>query len=770
MSARRPEDMSKEELICELEKLRLAESRLAKRKAEDPERVLHDLHVHQVELEMQNRELREAQERLEAASSRYAELYDSAPVGYCTLDAAGTIREINLTGARLLGATRERLVGQRLSSVARLDDPTCLAEHLERCVMEQTQVTSELALSGGERVLEVITDQVRDPSGAPILRTVLVDVSGRKERGALRLLADAGERLAATLDYRATFECLAELAVPALADACAVDVVREHGTERIAVRFADPEKQAALAGEFMRFTPAEASRTPTAHVIRTGRPIFHYDVTEIPISVIAVDARHADAIRRAGIRSVIVVPLTARGRTVGALSLGTAESGRRYCSADVHVAQELANRAALAAYNACLYGEQVATKKRFEALDRLTTALGCRLRDEGVGPDALLQEIVEHARLACDAEFAALGIGDDPGLPFERWVFSGMDRATAEAIGRAPRPSGVLGEPHRTGTSLRVRDVTAHPSFHGFPPRHPQMRSFLAVAIPDAGSAIGHLYVANKRPSGEFTETDQRTLEMLAERAGTALQIAGLGEQLRSSVRARENLIAIVSHDLRGPLQSILMSASVLLAQPPEAERRKGRKQLEVILRASGRMDKLLDDLLQATRIESGAFTITASPEDVSCIVGEAVQVAEPAAGAKSVHLHADVPEHLPAALCDRSRVLQVLQNLIGNAIKFVPADGSIEVSAWPQDDELCVAVADTGPGIAPEQLPHVFDRLWKGRPADGGGAGLGLFIAKGIVEAHGGRIAVKSTPGIGTTFVFTIPVAHRAEEHAPAR
>jgi signal transduction histidine kinase len=162
--------------------------------------------------------------------------------------------------------------------------------------------------------------------------------------------------------------------------------------------------------------------------------------------------------------------------------------------------------------------------------------------------------------------------------------------------------------------------------------------------------------------------------------------------------------------------------------------------------------------------IEAGQFTVATAPEDIAALVSDAVETLVPQAEAKALRLTTQLPGELPAVACDRDRVLQVIANLVGNAIKFTP-HGDIRVAAVPTDDAVRLSVSDTGPGIPEAQLGRVFDRYWRGDD-NHHGSGLGLFIAKGIVEAHGGRIWVESAPGAGSAFHFTLPrapVAHSA-------
>jgi signal transduction histidine kinase len=184
------------------------------------------------------------------------------------------------------------------------------------------------------------------------------------------------------------------------------------------------------------------------------------------------------------------------------------------------------------------------------------------------------------------------------------------------------------------------------------------------------------------------------------------------------------------------------------------------RQQAQMVHRAAERMNRLIQDLLDVRRIDSGRLSLDAKPESVETMLGEATEMLRPLASAAALELTCDVDEGVPPVAADASRILQVLSNLVGNAIKFTPAGGRVRVHAESSDGEVRFTVSDTGQGIPPEQLPHVFGRYWQGVRTDRRGVGLGLAIAKGIVEAHKGRIWVESQVGVGSNFIFTLPVA----------
>ena len=170
-------------------------------------------------------------------------------------------------------------------------------------------------------------------------------------------------------------------------------------------------------------------------------------------------------------------------------------------------------------------------------------------------------------------------------------------------------------------------------------------------------------------------------------------------------------------------------------------------------------MERLITNILDLTKIKAGTFTIVPSAQNGSGIIRTLIETMNPIARARSIHLVEEIEPNLPKVFCDHDRVLQVNSNLVGNSLKFTSEGGVVTVSAQKRGQEVCFSVADTGPGITPEQLPHVFDRYWQAKEAVLKGTGLGLTIAKGIVEAHKGKVWVESKVGEGSCFYFTLPI-----------
>jgi signal transduction histidine kinase len=249
-----------------------------------------------------------------------------------------------------------------------------------------------------------------------------------------------------------------------------------------------------------------------------------------------------------------------------------------------------------------------------------------------------------------------------------------------------------------------------------------------------------------------------RLAEDLGRRVALALDNAHLYEVAQEAIQTREQVIGVVAHDLRNPVNTILMAAELLARPGADPERRK--EHTERLARAVRRMTRLIDDLMDVQRLDSGPLPIERELLPARDIIIEAVESERPLAAKAGVVIAVELPQDLPDILGDRHRLLQVFDNLVGNAIKFTPRGGQIVVRAVSRGDAVQFSIADNGVGVSEENMPHLFDRFWQAKTTDRRGAGLGLPIAKGIVEAHGGYIWVDSKLGVGTTVCFTIPVA----------
>mgnify|MGYP001383926790 CR=1 FL=1 len=292
------------------------------------------------------------------------------------------------------------------------------------------------------------------------------------------------------------------------------------------------------------------------------------------------------------------------------------------------------------------------------------------------------------------------------------------------------------------------------------------LSSALYVPLTARGETLGAIGCYLSDPTRRYAEHDLDLARDLAARAALALDNARLYREARRAIEARDDILAIVSHDLGNPLSAIRIGTSLLLRHLPREELGSaGVQHLEGIRQSVEQMERLIQNLLEVKRIEAGRAELDRRAHRPAALAAAAVEALATVAADRKLALENHVPEDAPPVLADRERVLQVFSNLIGNAIKFTPEGGRITIGAAVEGAELRFSVADTGIGISAEHLPHIFDRFWQARRPrpEGHGIGLGLAIVKGIVEAHGGTIHVESREGAGTTFSFTLPLATEA-------
>jgi PAS domain S-box-containing protein len=249
---------------------------------------------------------------------------------------------------------------------------------------------------------------------------------------------------------------------------------------------------------------------------------------------------------------------------------------------------------------------------------------------------------------------------------------------------------------------------------------------------------------------------------------GTELDITErkkLEEEIKRAVKVREDVLAIVSHDLKNPISTIILITELLHKKSQDSQVITFANKIQI---AADRMQQLIDDLLDFSKIESGTFSIKLQSENLNEVVMPILENMKVQAEARHQRFEVSIPHYLPQIACDCHRIEQVISNLVGNAIKFTPVGGTIKISASEEGNIITVSIADTGPGMAPEQLPKVFNKFWQAEKTMHLGSGLGLSIAKGIIEGHGGKIWAESELGKGSQFYFTIPLASPENKRQP--
>lgn len=522
--------------------------------------------------------------------------------------------------------------------------------------------------------------------------------------------------------------------------------------------------------------------------------------------------------------------------------------------------------------------ERLEVSGQFELMSSAIIAITGELSLENV-----LNRIVELARSVSGAKYAALGV-PGAGGDLESFITAGIGPAEKEAIGDLPRGRGVLGALMTERRSMRMRDISQHPSSVGFPANHPPMRSFLGVPIRARGKVLGNLYLTEKRFADEFTAEDERLVELLARHAAVAIENAQLYASLESqeerlrfiidqlpeavvlveseperltmanrqaslllgwdlsgsipleeflarnprysptgeripvdeipvvrslrygetvtrseinlvredgshltllvnsaplrqpdgSIRAaalvfqditllkdaeqlKDDFLSLVSHELRTPLTTIHGGSYLLMESGLDLEQETRSEILTDIFSESKRLANLVENMVQLANIRAGRFKIDSEPINVRLLIQRSLRGIDANSSGRPIRI-ADVQDVL--ATGDVDSLDQVVRNLVQNAIKYVPDDSPIDISADTQDDVVVISVRDYGRGVDPQDLPLLFDRFQRGRDkATTAGMGLGLYLSRMIVEAHGGQLWLELPEDGGSRFRFSLPV-----------
>lgn len=472
----------------------------------------------------------------------------------------------------------------------------------------------------------------------------------------------------------------------------------------------------------------------------------------------------AEGLELGGVRALYGVPLCVQGKLMGVAYMGSATVDE-FSQQDRVLLSSVASRASTAIHQQATISDQVRLREQLsflvEASSRLTATVEPQAMLDNLA-DLLVPEladwcVVELPRGWYPLNHAkALAHREPADLPRV------ADWCTEEGP-LGPAAKAVL----EGDAAFMALDRSALQSLLA-PDDLEQVNSLVILPLKLDERPVGLLTLGQGPSRRQFLKEDVAFLRELGRRLSAVVENAVLHAEAQREVQLREQVLAVVSHDLRNPLGTIELAGTLLLGNPALREDPKSRRQLEIIQRNAQRATRLIADLLDMSSIQAGKLAVERGHCELGSLLQEAFEAWEQVATGKEIELRAEsAPAHV-IVLCDRERVLQVIGNLVGNAIKFTPAAGSVRVGAEVRDDEVVITVEDTGRGISPTEVERLFEPYWQGTQK-GGGAGLGLFITRGIVEAHGGRIWVDSREGIGTAFHFALPRVHAPQDRLRA-
>jgi PAS domain S-box-containing protein len=683
---------------------------------------------------------------------RASTILESITDAFFAVDRGWRFTYLNRQAEELLGRTRADLSGKNAWDEFGPAVGTTFHHHLLRAAGEQTAVHFEGYYPPHGRWYEV-----RAYPSAVGLSVYFRDVSARRRAAdAEHVLAEAGAALASSLDYETTLAAVARLAVPRLADWCSVYLTDAgNGLRRVAVAHADPAKVAWAERIAQRYPPDPNDPRGVGGVLASGAPVLIPDVTDELLVAGTRDPDHLALLRELGLRSVMIVPLVARDRTVGAITFVAAESGRRYGPADLALAQELARRAALAVDNARLFHASAESLRRLGGLIEASGLLTRSLEPAAVQAAVLdlshrLVAADAHAVWRIDAAAGEWRIADSANLSDAYLRDAARVPFTPDTTPTRP----VVAEDAQAATALEARRAAL---------RAERVESLLALPLHVHGAVAGTL-VFYYRTRRTFDDVTVRVGCALADLAGAALGSAELYRRERDSRRraeeadrAKDEFLALLGHELRNPIAPIKNALQILTLKgnDPTAVSRAGA----IIDRQATHLTRLVDELLDASRVTRGKVRLTVERLDLAALVRTAVEDHRAGVEKAGLTLAVDVPPAPVRVRGDPARLTQVVTNLLANAAKFTPAGGHVRVALGTAEGAAVLTVSDTGVGLALADLPTLFRPFHQVNvePArTKGGLGLGLAVVKGLVELHGGRVEGFSA-GLGAGAAFTV-------------
>jgi PAS domain S-box-containing protein len=591
----------------------------------------------------------------------------------------------------------------------------------------------------------------------------------------LALLADASAALGASLEWEATLGSVARLAIDWLAELCVIDILYDPALRPVVVAHRDPAVEERVR-EMRRLYPLDLTvPAPVSRVARDGAPLLLPAVSDAFLASIARDARHLEMLLELDYRSVIIVPLLARGHVLGTLMLVRHATAQPFTEDELLLTDVLGRRIAMAVDNARLYAAEQAARQEAER------------NSERISRLQAISAAFSRAHTPVEVEEAVIGVAQRTlGAAAGVVLVVTDDRSALQIVGSL----GFDAEPNRDwppvplDTPLPATEVIRTGMPIWLTGHAERLRRYPALAdtfTADAGASVSLPLLVDGsvvgvlglsfREERAFSAADRNLMLTLAQHCAQALERARLAQAERAAqaaatqaLNAREVFLSIAAHELKTPLTTIKAAAHLL-----DRRLNMGGIDDERIQKLSGqlrgeieRLERLVSDLLDVSRIQRGQLQLRREPVDLRAVAAEIMARFEDAAERKPEHLLAlDAPEPVVGDW-DPARLDQVLSNLLSNALKYAPNGGVVQVRVRRAGHQAVLSVSDEGIGITAEERGQLFQPFMRGDTArlTIGGTGLGLYIASEIVARHGGAIDVASTPGAGSVFTVRLPLS----------
>ena len=724
-------------------------------------------------------------EEEQAAREAVQTVVEAVTDGFVALDSSLRYTYVNQRAAEMWGCKAETLLGKSPVEIwPELDmENTPLLQLMRRVLTTQRTESLRAFAVSLDRWIEL---RVYPATNGGIVAFFQDITDQRRAEQAAMILAEASQLLASSTDYSQTLANMARAVVPRLGDWAAVDLVIDATDdgwppqlERVAIVHDDEDKLALVAELTSKYPERWDDPNGMAGVIREGRAMYIPDVTDDMLVLGAKDAEHLRLLRALEFRSIIVVPITARNRVLGALTLYMTESRRQYVDGDLALARDLGQRAGVALDTVRLLRDTMDARAAAEAaaertarLQDVTSALTSALTEEEV-----TQLLVTEGVPAFGASEGVIYLLTEDERVLEYATGVGLpDAATQEYAAFSVDSPLPVADAIRSGDHvvLETREavMTRYPMLASANPRS-GAQSWIAVPMRAGETTLGGLMLGF-REERSFSQQDRSFAQTLARLGAQALLRARLFDAAQRARAAAEEanaakmtFLATMSHELRTPLNAIAGHVQIMEMELHGPVTVAQRDALARVSKAQRHLLGLINDILTYAKVESGRTSYDLVALDVAEVVTEACQLVEPRFLVKHISLQVELAKgtKAPLVLADRDKLGQVVLNLLSNGLKFTPSGGAVTVMlATPTDasDIVQLIVSDTGVGIPADRLDSIFEPFVQlGRGLSSGpeqeGTGLGLSISRDLARGMGGNLVVTSAPGRGSTFTLSL-------------